>query len=190
MGLKDILEKIAREQDHRIKEIALERKRKIAKMTKDTGDEIRIEKKRMQSEFAKEQEIYRNLKLSEAKRNVRRHLLAEKEGMINRTLENVLEEFGNFKGEGYRKILGKLVTVSVDLLEGRCRIIPTRKEDVPYLKELGVAPVSSETIKGRGGAVIISVDGAFRIDRTFDYLMEKKSDDLRKTAAGILFEEE
>ena len=190
MGLKDILEKIAREQDRRIKEIALERKRKISKITKEIEDEIKEEKKRMRSEFAKEQEIYRNLKLSEAKRNVRRHLLAEKEGMINRTLDNVLDEFGAFKGDGYRKILGKLVTESVDILKGRCRIIPTRKEDVPYLKELGVAPVSSETVKGRGGAIVVSVDGAFRIDRTFDYLMEKKSDDLRKTAAGILFEEE
>ena len=190
MGLKDIIERIVQQRDQRIKEIARERKRKIAKIANEVEKEIKKEKTRMQDEFDEEREIYRNLKLSVAKRKVRRDLLAEKEELINQTLNDVLNRLGAFKGDSYRKILHKLVTERVDLLKGKCRVMSARREDIPFLRELGVAPVSNETVQGRGGVVIVSVDGEFRMDSTFDYLMEKKSDELRKMAAGFLFEEE
>lgn len=190
MALKDILNKITQQRDQRIGEITKEHKRKVSQMKQESAREIKKEKTRLSKESAKEREIYTNLKLSVAKRSVKRERLAEKERLINRTLDDVLGQFGDFKGTRYHALLAKLVSESVGLLEGNCQIQAARKEDIPYLRKLSLAPVSDTTIPGKGGAVIVSKDGAFKIDRTFDYLMEKKGDDLRKMIAGILFGEE
>ncbi len=190
MGLKDILNKIESQQDQRIKEIKRNNAREIAEIRSEMKGKVSKEKERVQSELAKEREIYSNLKISEGKRSVKREMLAEKERLINLALGNVLDRFGEFKGERYRSLLKKLVTESAKLLKGKCRILATREEDIPYLKNLGIAPVRNKTIPGRGGVIVVSENGEFRIDRTFDYMMEKQSDDLRKMTAGILFKEE
>jgi len=190
MGLKDILEKIAEQRDRRIGELTKEHKRKVSAMNAESAGVIKKEKTRIGKESSKEREIYANLKLSEAKRSVKREQLVEKERLINRTLNDVLNQFGEFKGTRYHALLAKLVSESVELLEGNCRIQASREEDIPHLRKLSLAPVGDTTVQGKGGAVIVSKDGAFKIDRTFDYLMEKKGGDLRKMIAGILFEEE
>jgi len=190
MGLNDILERIASQQDQRISEINRNSAQEIAAIKSEVKEKVEGEKTRAQSELAREREIYSNLKISEGKRSVKREMLAEKERLINLALGNVLERLGEFKGERYRRLLKKLVTDSAELLKGRCRILATREEDIPYLKEMGIAPVGNKIVPGRGGVVVVSDTGEFRIDRTFNYLMEKKSDELRKMTAGILFKEE
>ncbi|MDP6156148.1 MAG: V-type ATP synthase subunit E [Candidatus Thermoplasmatota archaeon] len=190
MGLKDILNKIESQRDQRIKEINRNSAQEIAAMKSEMKDKVGKEKEKVKNEFEREREIYRNLKISEGKRSVKREMLAEKERLINLALGNVLDRFGEFKGERYRRLLKKLVTESANLLNGKCKIMATRDEDIPYLKQLGIAPVRNKTVPGRGGVVVVSDNGEFRIDRTFDYMMEKQSDGLRKMTAGILFKEE
>ena len=190
MGLNDILGKIASQRDQQIKEINRNSAREIAAMKTEMKEKVEREKARAKGDFAMEREIYSNLKISEGKRSVKRDMLAEKERLINLALGNVLDRFGEFKGERYRSLLKKLVTESADLLKGKCRIHATREEDISYLKNLGIAPVRDKTVPGRGGVVVVSDNGEFRIDRTFDYMMEKKCDELRKMTAGILFKEE
>lgn len=190
MGLNDILSKIESQRDQRIKEINRNRAREIAVMKSEMKNKVGKEKERLESEFTREREIYRNLKISEGKRTVKREMLAEKERLINLALGSVLDSFGEFKGERYRRLLKKLVDESADLLKGKCRILATREEDIPYLKQMGIAPVGTKTVPGKGGIVVVSDNGEFRIDRTFDYMMEKQSDELRKMTAGILFKEE
>ena len=168
MGLNDILDKIASQRDQRIKEINRKRSREMAVMKSEMKEKVEGEKAGIQSEFEREREIYRNLKISEGKRTVKRETLAEKERLINLALENVLERLGEFKGERYRRLLRKLVTESADLLNGKCGIQATREEDIPYLKEMRIAPVRNETVPGKGGVVVVSDNGEFRIERTFE----------------------
>lgn len=190
MGLEEILRKIEMQRDAEIVKIRKEQNRESTDLRAGFRKEMNEEKETMKADIEKEREIFRNLKLSEAKRNVKREHLAEKERLINNTLKKVLSQFVGFKGKRYERLLDKFMREGAEMLEGKCIIHPTRSVDVPFLKGLRVAPVSSKTVKGSGGAVLVSRNGEFRIDRTFDYLIEKKGSDLRKMIAEILFEEE
>lgn len=190
MGLNDILKRIKIEHKKEIREIERERNRKLREMKREAKKEVDGEREELRREFDKELEIYRNLKLSEAKRAVRQSELKEKEKMINLTLEKIEEHFINLRGERYRALLKNMVAEALDILGGRCEIRAARKEDIPFLKRLGSAPVAEKTVEGIGGVVLVSSDGDFRIDRTFDYLLSKRKAELRKMIAEILFKEE
>ncbi len=187
MSLENIIEKINSKRDEEIRELKNKREREISVFSEELEEKAEKDLMNLIQEYDGDIEIFKNLRISQAKRQVKQSDLETKEKLINETLEKVRKDLEEFKGPRYESILKKLVKEGKEILDTHCILIPSRKEDIPFLESLDAGSVSNEIIHGSGGLIMVSLEGDLKLNRTFDFFMEKKRDELRHMIAHELF---
>lgn len=190
MSLENILKTIKQKGKKNLDALARERRRELRSIKNEISNDTRNQIGQLKKKFDKELEIYRNLKLSKAKRNSKQELLGCKEELIENVLQLVRQRLNDFKGERYQALLRKMVDDGVGVLGRNCKVMATREEDIQFLRQFQKVRVLDGTVTGGGGVVLVSSGGEYRLDRTFEYLIEKKNEELRQVSAKILFREE
>jgi V/A-type H+-transporting ATPase subunit E len=136
--------------------------------------------------------------IANAKLRARKILLDTKEELIDSVFSKVREELSDLdKSKEYPEILSNLIVEAATSIGGNEIILYCRKEDSKiltqeFLKKLSKKlncklTLASESINATGGVIARSVDGKIEVDNTLETRMERLKEDLRSTAARILF---
>jgi V/A-type H+-transporting ATPase subunit E len=155
--------------------------------------ELGKEKNTLDFETEKAIKIQRSRAISEAKLEARKTVLRAKEYVISQAFEMANQRLRNIGPSENERFLRGAITSGVNLL-GREAVVLCNSRDSSMVtriaSELGPGiSVSSEGIRYLGGVVVRAKDGSAQIDVTFEGVLERMKNDLRKEVAEILFKE-
>ena len=156
--------------------------------------ELEKEKSTLDFETEKTIKIQRSRAVSEAKLEARKTVLKAKEEVISQAFEMANQRLKNLGPIENERFLRGAITSGVNLL-GREVVVLCNSRDSSTVtriaSELGLGiGVSSEGIGYLGGVVVRAKDGSAQIDITFEGVLERMKNDLRKEVAEKLFKEE
>ncbi len=149
------------------------------------------EKKNVEMETEKTIKIQRNRAISEGKLEARKMMLNAKEEVISRAFELTTDKLRNLDTSQKEQYLGAAMRGAVKELGGDVFALCNARDQATVSKIASVVDsrikVSSEGVDYLGGVVIKAKDGSAQINATFEGVLERKRNDLRKEVAEILF---
>lgn len=161
---------------------------------KQAQKETEKEKKSLEQETEKNIGIQRSRAVSEAKLEARKVKLRAKEEVISSAFEMAHERLKNIDSAEKERYLKNAVTSGVNLLGKDVEVLCNPADSHLVMRiasEIGSEiRVSSEGINYLGGAVIRAKDGSSQIDVTFEGVLERMRNELRKEVADKLFQKE
>jgi V/A-type H+-transporting ATPase subunit E len=193
-AVENIIKRIQTDASDRASHYINEAHKEAAEIKKSIEAELEKEKNAIQLENEKTMKMLRGRALSEAKLETRKLKLNAKEEVIIKTFEEAVTKFQALHHNEVEQYLRRAITKVSDLLPGNL-IVQCRDKDKEIISRIagqtgGRVAVSPESIDCLGGVVIHSADKTTRIDATFDGLLKRLKNDLRKEVAEILFADE
>ncbi|MDH4123311.1 MAG: V-type ATP synthase subunit E family protein [Thermoplasmata archaeon] len=169
MGLERVVEEVlaaGEEQQRKIISEAETEKRKIISAARADAESAR---KKREQEFAQKSAMMRQQATSSAELEAKKKALQEQNELLSQTKAEVLKALASIDNAQRKKILERLSQAASKKLQKG--IMHCRKED-----EGLVSPPSGfkkvADLSGAGGLLVESEDGAYRIDLTFEALLE------------------
>ncbi len=190
-ALENITGRIKSDATKKAKKRINEAKKEANALLTKAQKELDKEKKAIEQETEKLIKIQRSRATSEAKLEARKMKLNAKEAVITQAFENANERLKRLGPEQNEKYLRGAITNAVGLL-GKDVEVLCNKEVSSLVTRIAseINPritVSSEGVQYLGGAVIRAKNGTAQIDATFEGVLERIRNDLRREVAGILF---
>jgi V/A-type H+-transporting ATPase subunit E len=169
-------------------------KKKADKIAQMALKELEKEKKALEMETDKAIKLQRSRAISEAKLEARKMKLAAKEEVITRAFTMANERLAALSPAENERYLRNAIQNATTLLGGSLEISCNPK-DVKMVTKLAkkIAPgstVVSDDITLMGGAMIRAKDGSAQIDASFEGLLARMKNSLRKEVAETLFKTE
>jgi V/A-type H+-transporting ATPase subunit E len=190
-SLDNITKRISLDASQKAGQRIKEAKREAQEIVNKAQMELEREKKAIEQDTEKTIKILRSRAISEAKLEARKMMLNAKESLIAQSFEKANERLKNLdltKNESY---LREAIKNGVKLLGSDVKVL-CNKDVIPLVTRLAseIDPkisVSSEGIRYLGGAVIRAKNGTAQIDATFEGVLERTRNELRREVAEILF---
>ena len=108
-----------------------------------------------------------------------------REDIIEQCFTKAHHELSILKDKNYEKVVKKLVEEGIKKIGGKCSLIISRAADKKIAQELEL------TVDGRvetlGGVIIKSIDGKVTLDHTFDGILKREKEKIRRKVGKILF---
>ena len=190
-GVDKIIEKIKKESDAKVKEImdnANNEAENIRKRNeKETGKMI----EKIRQAYENDAETVKNTILSGAKIESKRIQLQVREDIINECFIRAEKNLANMDGGVYEKFLDRIIREGVDVV-GENTVMRCAEKDITVVKKIasslnvGIDKNFLNTIRG---VIIESKDGKIRVNNTFDGILSRNKESVRKEVAEILFGE-
>jgi V/A-type H+-transporting ATPase subunit E len=163
-------------------------------IAKKSAKELEKEKKTLEMETDKAIKLQKSRAISEAKLEARKIKLAAKEEVITRAFTMANERLAGLTTQENERYLRNAIQNAVPLLGRNLELSCNPKDAALVSKVAGeIAPgstVVSDNITFMGGAVIRAKDGSAQIDATFEGLLARMKNALRKEVAETLFKTE
>lgn len=190
-SLDNITKRISLDASQKAGKSIKEAKREAQEILNKAQMELEREKKAIEQDTEKTIKILRSRAISEAKLEARKMMLHAKENLITQSFEKANERLKNLdltKNENY---LREAIKNGVKLLGSDVEVL-CNEDVIPLVTRLAseIDPkisVSSEGISYLGGAVIRAKNGTAQIDATFEGVLERTRNELRREVAEILF---
>lgn len=169
MGLEKVLDEILAAGEEQRKRIIAEAMEERRKMTAAAKAEAEHQRKLREKDFEQRCDMNRKQAISSAELEAKKRILQEQNALLSEMKIEVLKSLTSLDSQQRKRILEKLVkSASRKLQKG---VIHCRKEDDVLL----VAPSGFRKLpdlRGAGGILVESEDGAYRIDLTFEVLLD------------------
>lgn len=190
-SLENITGRIKSDATKKAKQRINEAKKEADDLLSKAQKELDKEKKTIEQETDKLIKIQRSRAISEAKLESRKMKLNAKEAVISQAFESANISFKSLGPEQNEKYLRGAIKNAVGLLGNEVEVL-CNKEVSSLVTRIAseIDPkitVSSERVQYLGGAVIRAKNGTAQIDATFEGVLERIRNDLRREVAGILF---
>jgi V/A-type H+-transporting ATPase subunit E len=190
-GLDNITGRIKSDATKKAKQRINEAKKEANTLLTKAQKELDKEKKAIEQETEKLIKIQRSRATSEAKLESRKMKLNAKEAVITQAFENANERLKRLGPKQNEKYLRGAIKNAVGLLGKEVEVLCNREVSSLVTRIASeINPritVSSEGVQYLGGAVIRAKNGTAQIDATFEGVLERIRNDLRREVAGILF---
>ena len=186
MALENLLQKIKEEAKEEIDEIIGRAEKEAAEIIEETKEKGKKEAEKIKTQGEKEAKRVKEKILAAARRKARMEITNAKEELIQLCMEAIKEKLSKLDSKKYQKIVESMIKDAMKELKD-FYIIATRKEDKKIAEKLGIE-VKGEK-KGIGGVIIKTKDGSKEMDLTFDFLLERKEEEIRIMIAKKLFGE-
>ncbi len=189
-NIKDRIKKDAQEKGKRyLNDANKEAKELLSRARK----ELEKEKNAIEFEAEKAIKIQRSRAVSEAKLEARKAVLRAKEDVITQAFDAANQRLRNLGPNENERFLREAIKSGVNLL-GNDVVVLCNSKDSAIVSRIAseLSPgisVSSEGIGYLGGVVVRAKDGSAQIDISFEGVLERLRNDLRKEVAEILFKE-
>jgi V/A-type H+-transporting ATPase subunit E len=190
-ALDNITKRITNDATKKAKQRIKEAKKEAQELLGRAQKELEREKKAIEQDTEKTIKIQRSRAVSEAKLEARKMNLNAKEAVIAQAFETANERFKNLGLEQNEKYLRGAIKNGVELLGMEVEVLCNR--DVSSLVTRIASEidpeitVDSEGIQYLGGVVIRAKNGTAQIDATFEGVLERTRNELRREVAEILF---
>ncbi len=190
-ALDNITKRITDDANKKVKKRIREAKKDAQNLLDKSQKELEREKKAIEQETEKMIKIQRSRAISEAKLEARKMKLNAKEAIITKAFETANERLKNLGLEQNDRYLRGAIKNGVELLGNEVEVLCNR--DISSLVTRiasEIEPritVDSEGIQYLGGVVIRAKNGTAQIDATFEGVLERRRNELRREVAEILF---
>jgi V/A-type H+-transporting ATPase subunit E len=188
-GVDKIIEKIKNESEATIKEILDSANNEVKSIRKRDEKETRKMVEKIEQEYEKEAVVIRNTIISGAKIESKRIQLYAREDIINECFRRSEKKLANMEGKEYEKFLNRSIREGFDVV-GKNAVAGSAEKDSGIVKKIASVlniAVDEKGLATAGGVVIKSKDGKIRVDNTFEGILSRNKDVLRKDVAEILF---
>ncbi len=184
MAIQDLIQEIKNQADKEIDEIINEAKEEAKKIINEARNKAKEEAKKIEANGQKQASIVKGKILAMARRKANKHIIEAKEMVIQECIDEAKKELKNLKGKKYENFVEKSIKEAMNELKD-CYILASRKDDEKIAKKIGIE--ARGKINAIGGVIIKSKDGSKEIDATFDFLLEKKKEEIRIKIAEKLW---
>lgn len=188
-GVDRIIERIKKESEAKVKEILDSASNEAENIRKRNEKETKKMVEKIKQEYEKEASVIRNTIISGAKMESKRIQLQAREDVINECFRRSEKKLANMEGKEYEKFLNRSIREGFDIV-GKNAVAGSAEKDSGIVKKiasvLNVA-VDEKGLATAGGVVIKSKDGKIRVDNTFEGIISRNKEVLRKDVAEILF---
>ena len=187
MTAEKILERIKKDSEKEIKEILKEAEKQAASIINDAKKEAKHEVEKILSDGKRQGDNIKKIIVSKANQDAKREIMTAREKIIEECFTKAHHKLSTLKEAEYKKTVAKLMRDGCKKLEGQCTIAVSRDIDREIAESMGVKVYG--TVETAGGVVIKSGDGRITLDHTFDGILKRKKDEIRRKVGKLLFSE-
>jgi V/A-type H+-transporting ATPase subunit E len=193
-AMENITGRIKKDATNKARQYIDKSKKEANVIAQKSARELEKEKKTIEMETDKAIKLQKSRAISEAKLEARKIKLAAKEEVITQAFTMANERLASLSPEENERYLRNAIRNAVTLL-GRNLELSCNPKDAALVSKVAaeIAPgstVVSDNITFMGGALIRAKDGSAQIDATFEGLMARMKNALRKEVAETLFKSE
>ena len=188
-GIDKIIGRIKKESDAKVKEIIDNANNEAENIRKGNEKETRKMVEKIKQEYEKEITVIRNTVISGAKIESKRIQLDAREDIINECFRRSEKKLANIEGKEYEKFLNRSIKEGGDII-GKNAVAGCTEKDSGIVKKIASVlniAVDEKFLNSTGGVVIKSANEKIRVDNTFEGILSRNRDVLRKEVAEILF---
>ena len=188
-GIDRIIERIKKEAEAKVKEILDSVSNEAKNIRKRNEKETRKMVEKIKQEYEKEIMVIRNTVISGAKIESKRIQLDAREDIINECFRRSEKKLANIEGKEYEKFLNRSIKEGGDII-GKNAVAGCTEKDSGIVKKIASVlniAVDEKFLNSTGGVVIKSANEKIRVDNTFEGILSRNRDVLRKEVAEILF---
>jgi len=185
MTAEKILERIKKDSEKEIKQILKEAEKQISIIIKDAKEDAKQESDKILSDGKQQAENIKKIIISKASQDARREIMNAREKIIDECFIKAHHELSTLKGAEYKNVVKKLIEDGCNKLNGQCTVLISRDIDREIATSMGLQVIG--TVETAGGIVIKSRDGRITLDHTFDGIMKRKKDEIRRKVGNLLF---
>jgi V/A-type H+-transporting ATPase subunit E len=190
-ALENITQRIRKDASSKAQKKIDEAKHRAKEILKQAQKELDREKKILELETDKNIKIQRSRAISEGKLEGRKMMLNAKEEIITRAFTLANQRLAEIDQAQKERYLSSAIKSAVSELGSDVTALCNKKDAALVSKVAkkvdSKIKVSSEGTEYIGGVVVRANDGSAQIDATFEGLLNRKRNDLRREIAEILF---
>lgn len=185
MTAEKIIERINKDSQNEIKQILKEAEKQATSIIKDFEREAKLESEKILSDGMQEAENIKKIIISKASQDTNRIIMNAREKIIEECFTKAHHKLSTLKESEYKSIVTKLMQDGCKKLEGHCNVLVSRSIDKEIAKNIGVKVIG--TVETAGGIIIKSNDGRITLDHTFDGILKRKKEEIRRKVGNFLF---
>ena len=186
MAIEQLIQTIREEAEKEVKEIIDSAEKEAKKIIEEAKKAGKKEAEKIKAQGEKEAKRTREKIIAAARRKARMEITNAKEEIIRLCIEEIRKRLQNLESKKYQKIVEGMIKDAMKEMRD-FYIVATREEDEKIAEKLGIEVRGKE--KGIGGVIIKTKDGSKEMDLTFDFLLDRKGEEIRIMIAKKIFGE-
>ena len=187
MTAEKIIERIKKDSEKEIKEILKEAEKQATQIINDSKKEAEKEAKKILQDGEKQSENIKKIQISKASQDAKRNIMNAREKIIDNCFTKAHHELSTLSETAYKRVVTKLMEDGLKKLGGQCNVIVSRSNDREIARNMGLEVIG--TVEKSGGVILRSIDGKITLDNTFDGVLKRKKDEIRRKVGTVLFSE-
>lgn len=185
MTAEKIIEQIKKDSENEIKQIIKNAEEQAKNIISITKKEAEQEAKKILLDGKHKSENIKKILISKANQDIKREIMSAREKIIEECFTKAHHELSIMRGNNYEKIVKKLIEDGRKKLGGKCSLLISRAADKTIAKDMGI--LIDGRIETSGGIILKSIDGMVKLDNTFDGILKREKDKIRRRVGRILF---
>jgi len=185
MTAEKIIEQIKKDSEKEINKIIKDAKEHAASIIKDAKKEAEQESNKIITDGMQKSENIKKILISKANQDSKREIMNAREKIIEECFTKAHHELSILKGKDYEEIVKKLIEDGRKKLGEKCSLLVSRAADKTIAGYLNI-PVDG-SIETSGGVIIKSAGGRVTLDHTFDGILKREKDKIRRKVGTLLF---
>jgi V/A-type H+-transporting ATPase subunit E len=185
MTAEKIIERIKNDSEKEIEQIQKEADRQATSIINEAKKEAQKEAKKILADGKKQGENVQKILVSKANQDAKRETMNAREKIIEDCFTKAHHKLSTLKESEYRKIVTKLIENGSKKLDGKCDVIISRGYDREIAENMGFKIIG--TVEKSGGVILKSSDARVTLDQTFDGIIKRKKEEIRRKVGKLLF---
>ena len=187
MTAEKIIERIKKDSEKEKKQILKEAEKQASSIINDVKKEAEQESEKILMNGKKQGENIKKIIVSKASQDAKREIMNAREKIIEECFTKAHHKLSTLNATEYKKIVTKLMENGCKKLEGECNVLVSRDIDREIAESWGIKVIG--TVETAGGIVIKSDNRKITLDHTFDGILKRKKDEIRRKVGKLLFSE-
>ena len=185
MTAEKIIEQIKKDSENEIKQIIKDAEEQAKSIIKESKKEAEKESEKILSVGKQQSENIKKIIISKANQDTKKEIMNSREQVIEQCFTKAHHKLSIIKEKNYEKIIQKLIKDGTKKIGGKCLVYVSRTADKKIVEDLGLSIEGH--IETSGGIIIKSADGRVTLDYTFDGILKREKDKIRRKVGKILF---
>lgn len=185
MTAEKIIEQIKKDSQKEIKQILNDAEEQASSILKDAKKEAEQESDKILSDGTQQSENIKKILISKANQDTKREIMKAREEIIEECFTKAHHELSILRGNEYEKIVKKLIQNGRRKLGGKCSLLVSRGANKTIAEDLGIS--IDGKVETSGGVILKSADGRVTLDHTFDGILKREKDKIRRKVGKLLF---
>lgn len=185
MTAEKIIERIKNDSEKEINQIKKEADKQATSIINEAKKEARREAEKILVDGKKQGENIQKIMVSKTNQDAKRETMTSREKIIEECFTKAHHKLSTLKESEYRKIVTKLIQKGSKKLDGKCDLIISRSYDRDIAGNMGFKVIG--TIEKSGGVILKSNNARVTLDQTFDGILKRKKEEIRRKVGKLLF---